>query len=328
MALIHRRHLIRLEREVDVFTARELAATLASVHGFDRYQASDIETAISELATNALKYGKRGLVSLRIDATGLEAVITDEGPGFGAAPKSRSGLGVGLAGVERLMDTLRIESLELGSRVAVRKNLRTSHAAEELSTWSIDVVGRTRSGRSVSGDGYWIRDRGESLLVAVTDGLGAGQGAAQASASVVESFEMSDPRTPLDEMTTSAHQHARSTRGAVCLLARIDPGSQSIEYTGVGDISGFIDPRGERLAMIPGILGVDDPEMRSTRLPWAEHSRLIAWTDGIDMPHEELSRLETETTMPVGDWAEEMALAHGVDRDDGLILVARRTSRK
>lgn len=321
MALINRRHLVRLEREVDVFIARELAAAFADERGFDRYQVSDVETAVSELATNVLKYGERGWASLRINQKGFEAVVTDEGPGFDAAPKSRSGLRVGLSGVKRLMDTIEIESRAEGSQITVRKDLRTSHPENGLPGWEIDVVGRSRSGKSTCGDDFWIRDSGGALQVAVIDGLGTGQGAARASATVIESLDATDAGTPLDEMIALAHERARSSRGAVCLLARVDPGSQTIEYTGVGDISGFVEPPGERLALDPGILGVDQPEVRLSRLPWTDQSRLIVWTDGIKAAPVEL--VGPEPTMSAGDWAEVMTLNYGVDRDDGLILMAR-----
>lgn len=322
MALINRRHLVKLEREVDVFMAREQAASMATGKGFDRYQASDIETSVSELATNVLKYGKRGWVSLRVDQIGFEAVVTDEGPGFDESPKSRSGLGVGLSGVERLMDIIEVKSAAGGSEVTVRKHLRGSPPDLDSTYWVVDIVGRTKSDTSVSGDSSWVRGDGESLEIAVIDGLGSGQGAALASASVIDALEASDVDRPLDELIGSAHERARSSRGAVCLLARVDLRSQEMEYTGVGDVRGFVAPSGERLSLAPGILGVDDPDVQMFRLPWTEDTRLIAWTDGIEVPSEELAPAETKQS--AGDWAEEMALHHGDDRDDGLILLARR----
>ena len=321
MAVIHQRHLVRLQREVDVFIARELAANLAAKTGFDRYQTSEIETSISELGTNALKYGERGWASLRIDDKGFEAVVSDEGPGFKTAPKARSGLGVGLAGVKRLMDTMEIDSFPQGSRVRVRKELPRSAVNQGPSHWSIDVVTRARLGRSVSGDGFWAREADGSLSVAVIDGLGTGDGAAHASASVIESLESTDARVPIDEMLSAAHGRAVATRGAVCLLVRIDPSHQSVEYAGLGDVSGFLYPPAEHLGLSPGILGVGEPELRVSHLQWTHRSLLTMWSDGIALSSEAI--MGGEATAQPGDWAETMALAHGVDRDDGLVLVAR-----
>ena len=140
-------------REVDIYVARELATRMAADVGFDQYACADIETAISELCSNAIKYGGGGWASLRVSVEGLNAVVTDEGPGIEAPPGKKVGLGVGLEGAGRLMDTLEVRQLERGTQVAMSK-------IHPNGPRQIGVMGgrrrrRANRGQTVSGDRWW-----------------------------------------------------------------------------------------------------------------------------------------------------------------------------
>ncbi|MGH3649757.1 MAG: ATP-binding protein, partial [Acidimicrobiia bacterium] len=228
--------LVQLTREVDTFIARELATQMAEVAGFDSYQCADIETAVSEICSNALRYGDRGWAALTVGSNGFVASITDEGPGFGTPVSVRTGLGVGLEGARRLMDELTIEDLAQGSRVTIKKARRSAdHPQEASSSWELSVVNRLKKGNSTSGDMWWCRQDAATITVAVVDGLGSGPQAEAASETIVAALEESAPTAPLDRLLESAHEAARPTRGAVGVVARID--GSTIEYCGVGDVS-------------------------------------------------------------------------------------------
>ena len=320
MALIRQRHLVKLVREVDVFIARELAAELAKEEGFDAYDRSDIETAVSELCSNAIKYGERGWASLRLDDRGFEAAITDEGPGLGEAPP-KSGLGVGLAGAKRLMDSMTIEQLPAGTRIRVTKHhpARLPSSAE----WSVDAVARLRVGSSVSGDRFLAREDRGVLRVALVDGLGSGEHAAAAAIAVIDSLAASGPAEPLQEGVRRAHRAAAATRGAVALVVRVDPGRGVVEHVGIGDVSGVIGPGREPLMSRPGVLGIDEPPIELCATRWTPGSRLVLWTDGIGRPDEDDLDIDDGDV----DKAEEVALRRGTERDDGTLLVASRRTR-
>lgn len=117
--------------------------------GFSPQEAAAIAIAAGELASNALKFGREGEVTLRLgtDPTVLELLVRDQGPGIGDiasaiadgysdgqrpgldSPPSaffdRRGLGHGLGAVKRLMDTLEISSTPgLGTEVLATKQRR------------------------------------------------------------------------------------------------------------------------------------------------------------------------------------------------------------
>jgi serine/threonine-protein kinase RsbT len=106
------------DKERVVMTARYLAAEA----GFDEINQFLIATAASELATNIVKYAKKGEVLLKIvqrdRQLGIQIIARDDGPGIKDIAKamqdnfstSKDSLGLGLPSVKRIMDEFKIES--------------------------------------------------------------------------------------------------------------------------------------------------------------------------------------------------------------------------
>ena len=97
------------------------ARRLAGQVGFDDLEQCLIATAVSELATNIIRYAGSGEVVLRVihktGHDGLEVVAEDHGPGIHDIDKAMqdhfstgNSLGLGLPGVKRLMDEFFINS--------------------------------------------------------------------------------------------------------------------------------------------------------------------------------------------------------------------------
>ncbi len=114
---------VRIQILVDADVARAIvvARQLSREAGLSTPRSTMIATAVSELARNILKYARRGSVTVRaIDRDGrrrVEILATDRGPGIAdieTAMKehfsSGGTLGLGLSGVERMMDEFDIES--------------------------------------------------------------------------------------------------------------------------------------------------------------------------------------------------------------------------
>jgi signal transduction histidine kinase/CheY-like chemotaxis protein len=127
--------LVALEHETDIVLVRKRTRRLAELLGFDRQDQTRVTTAVSELARNAFEYAGGGRAEFRITdeapSGALEISISDKGPGItdldgvlsGSRP-SEKGMGVGLSGAQRLMDTFQIESrANIGTTVRVAKFL-------------------------------------------------------------------------------------------------------------------------------------------------------------------------------------------------------------
>ena len=124
---------ITIEYEHDVVLARQRAREIAALLGFDNQDQTRIATAVSELARNAFVYAGFGKVEFEIEGRTVPQLfvirISDKGPGIANLQDilegryaSRTGMGIGLIGVRRLVDQCEIHSdSKQGTEVAVRK---------------------------------------------------------------------------------------------------------------------------------------------------------------------------------------------------------------
>lgn len=122
---------IELQRPSEPATVTELrhkAAAFAEEQGASKDLIADVNLAVSEAATNAVKYGEEagrpariGLLAQVVDGW-LEFSITDTGERFGRGPSD--GLGLGLTIIARLCDDLKIVQEGAGTTVLMRFALR------------------------------------------------------------------------------------------------------------------------------------------------------------------------------------------------------------
>jgi len=118
-----------VDSTVALGTARHMAADV----GFNEIDQYLIATAVSELATNIVKYAKEGYVLVRIindgERDGLEVQAKDFGPGINDINlamqenfSTGNTLGMGLPGVKRIMDEFHLESkIGKGTNCTARK---------------------------------------------------------------------------------------------------------------------------------------------------------------------------------------------------------------
>jgi len=124
---------VRIERDVDVVTARQEGRALALLLGFSSGDATVVATAISELARNIVLYAKGGEIVITLaeqgSRRGLKITARDEGTGIRDVERvlrrgysTSGGLGLGLPGVRRMMDEFELVSQSgKGTVVTVKK---------------------------------------------------------------------------------------------------------------------------------------------------------------------------------------------------------------
>lgn len=122
-----------IHSESDVARATYVTRQFAEDMGFNTVNQSMIATAVSELASNIVKYAGRGYITIAKlryrDQLGIEVVAEDRGPGISDRVKALTDnistgntLGLGLPGVRRMMDEFLIDSAEgMGTKIVVRK---------------------------------------------------------------------------------------------------------------------------------------------------------------------------------------------------------------
>ncbi len=124
---------VRLVSERHVVYARQRAREIALQLGFDHQEQIRLATATSELARNAFRYAREGVVTFQVTEEQPQRfliAVSDKGGGIGNLDdvlgghyESRTGLGKGLIGTRRLMDHFDIATGTGGTSVTIGKSL-------------------------------------------------------------------------------------------------------------------------------------------------------------------------------------------------------------
>jgi len=125
---------VPVESEEDVVLARQRARQVAALLSFDSQDQIRIATAVSEIARNAYSYAGGGVIDFRVDGNSapqlLQIVVRDRGPGIrnldeilSGRYQSKTGMGLGILGAQRLLDRVDIDSSPKGTTIALKKLL-------------------------------------------------------------------------------------------------------------------------------------------------------------------------------------------------------------
>jgi len=125
--------IIEVRSDTDIVLARQQGRALATKVGFSQVELTMIVTAISELARNIVLYAGHGEIRLQIERnhhmTGLVVIAADNGPGIRDVKlamqdgySTSGGLGIGLPGIQRLMEDFRIDTtVGKGTTITVKR---------------------------------------------------------------------------------------------------------------------------------------------------------------------------------------------------------------
>lgn len=319
-----------LEDEASVAQAIRAALYLAQDMGFEKLACNLMATAISEMATNVLKYANTGTIRIRPtrNRRGIEVLVEDHGPGIvnikqamhDGFSSQKTSLGLGLGVAQRAMDTFRLTSKPgKGTRVVMRKYLPL--APER---YDYGVVSVPDAHFVVNGDAYVAQTmEGNKVLLAVIDGLGQGLPAHQA-ASCVKAIVEDHATTPLDILMRRCDRALRALpeeTGVALSLLRITP--RTLSYAGVGDT--FCHVWGDRSYHLPnqnGIVGLFRlPTVRVTKYTYRDANLLVVLcTDGV---HDHFTRSMLPAEASAWGLADLIMRNHRRAYGDATVLVAK-----
>jgi signal transduction histidine kinase len=192
-----------------VVLARQRGREVAKLLGFDHSTQIRIATAVSELARNAHRYAGGGEVTFGVADGSLTIEVADQGPGItdldavmSGSYESNTGLGQGLIGVRRLMDSFEISSSAAGTRVRTSKQLPDQHPvppqrAREL---RLDLARRASSSAYEE-----VQEQNQELLQA-----------------------LSELRSRQDELVHLNVELEDTNRGVVALYAELDERAEQL----------------------------------------------------------------------------------------------------
>lgn len=278
--------------------ARRQAVRLAETTGLDEATAGKVSIVVSELATNLVRYAKKGEILLRPlnDAAGLgvEVLAIDHGPGIVNTGRSLEDgystggtAGNGLGAVKRLSSEFDIygslaSATQPGGTVVFSRVRATPLKKEPMFEWG--VVERPAPHEIECGDTWRIVERAHELSILMVDGLGHGPQAAKAAAEAADVFSADPFATPTAIMTI-ADRRLRGMRGASMAITQINARDSKLTHVGVGNIAGHLRSRtGELrkgLMSHNGTVGAEMRKLQQIDYDYPEQPLLILHSDGI-----------------------------------------------
>ena len=189
--------------------------------------------------------------------------------------------------------------------------------------WEVGAAERAFVGEHVCGDGHLVAEHDGALTVVVTDGLGHGPSAAEASSAFLE-FVAREPGRPLNDLMTEGSAHISQTRGAAVSILRVDPDAGLLTYCGVGNCHLHTVTPGAPVQPVsmPGIVGHRIRKVVTSEFALPEAGVIVLCSDG--MP----SRFDIPdgTEMSAQQIADALLAQYGKNHDDVTVVVVRLKS--
>lgn len=187
------------------------------------------------------------------------------------------------------------------------------------------VAGLAHEGEARSGDLAVFAPFPGGGLVAVIDGLGHGDGAADA-AEAAGAILQQHSALPPQQLLQRVHQELRQTRGAVMTMAWFDLQDRAMRWTGVGNVEARLVRAGDHLGarfdspvVLGGVVGYNLPQVRVGTVPLGPGDAVALATDGVAADYS----VSLESGVAAQALAERILARHGKGTDDALAVVVR-----
>jgi negative regulator of sigma-B (phosphoserine phosphatase) len=198
-----------------------------------------------------------------------------------------------------------------------------------MSDWPLvlerGVAGAAHEGEERSGDLAVFATLKRGGLVAVIDGLGHGDPAADAAEAAGEILH-AHADDPPQELLDRCHEELRHTRGAVMTLAWFDLEQRTMAWTGVGNVEARFVRAGDRgdarhasPVVLGGVVGYNLPQVRMGSIPLEPGDAVVLATDGIAPDYSS----SLQSGIAAQKLAERVLERHGKGNDDALAAVVR-----
>ncbi len=290
-----------METAIEVIESSQVAQVRREVAQIARDQgmtAEDLGRAAlvaTEIATNLVKYGKRGsvVISPFFDegSVGVQIIALDHGPGFADFHASaRDGhstggsLGIGLGVIKRSADlfdtyTPPRQGSALLARVA-RDRVGPLASQARLALGSRRAAMRDET---ECGDAWAHASAGRWERLCVADGLGHGPLAAVASQAAITAFLGAGEHDTPQDIIQRCHAAMAGTRGAVMAVVAIDQHASRFQFAGVGNIAGVLQTAAgaHHLLSTEGIVGHKFRAVTVVERTWSAGDSVVLSSDGL-----------------------------------------------
>ncbi|TYL90987.1 SpoIIE family protein phosphatase [Bradyrhizobium rifense] len=281
-----------------VAEARRAVTDLAQRMGFNETDKGKLALVATELSTNLVKHGSGGEILVGAyddsESQGIEILALDKGAGMSNVAacledgySSAGTAGRGLGAVVRQSHFVDIGSWPgVGTAVLARvvpgnaPSIKPSGVpTSSAPTWG--GVSVAKAGEDVCGDAWSVSNTGDVRTLLVVDGLGHGPDAAEAAVEAVRLFHRYNGHT-VTNLLDYIHGGLRATRGAAVSVARFDPATKNVNFSGIGNVAGVVITAGEtkRMVSMAGTAGFNTRKIRAFDYPFAQ-GLIILHSDGL-----------------------------------------------
>lgn len=322
-----------------VAEGRRLALWLAGRLGFSEERAGQAALIATEMGSNLAKHARGGELLIRTltepdgEATGIEMLAVDKGPGMAEAAARRDGystagtLGHGLGAIERQSDHLDIYTHATGTAIAAQIWRERPALNAPRPRFDIGAVQVSKTGEDVCGDDWSWRQRDGRLALLIADGLGHGLHAHDASTAATRLFAGEHELSP-GRVIGDVHAALRPTRGAAVAMLAIDVDRRTGAFAGLGNITGMVLlPSGGRHSMVShnGTAGHSAARIQEFNYPVPPQAIIVMFSDGLST-HWDLSSYPGLTQRSPSLMAGVLYRDFSRRRDDVTVVVARERS--
>lgn len=314
----------------DVSAARRLVREVGASLHLGTIVTESMAIIISELATNQLRHAGGGRAAVRPvtrdGVVGIEIEMVDHGQGladpkraFAGVPQNGESLGIGLAGVNRLSLELDLDTrVGEGIRILARRFGKPVRRRPSVTILGRPIATETRAGDAAC---FWRTD--DSLLVMLSDGVGHGVPAREASDLALATTRFHREAAP-DVILTACDVALRGSRGAVLALIRVDERAHAVAAASVGNIEGGVCHLGrlEPILAQAGVVGAPwAPTIcRPLLLAMPEGALLVLATDGTRGSLEECGGPAAHLLPP---WELAQRILDRRGNDDAMVVVVK-----
>lgn len=273
--------------------ARRQVETLAKTLEFTNNQLSQAAILISEMATNLIKHATKNprliLQTIHFKTyKRLQILALDQGPGmynlnlcFRDGYSTVGTQGTGLGAIQRQASFSQFFSLpSIGT--AVLAYIDNQESKKELTNLNISGICLPLISEKISGDAWFSIEINYRKLVFISDGLGHGPIAADASQAAMAIFKKTAHLGPGD-IVNKVNEGLKKTRGASVAVAEINTREKKVIYAGLGNIGGTVMIGRSMYHMIchDGTAGMGPCHIQEYVYPWQKNATLIMHSDGL-----------------------------------------------
>lgn len=189
--------------------------------------------------------------------------------------------------------------------------------------WGVAIA--PLKGEVTSGDSYIVRAMPGGVLVAVVDGVGHGDEAAEAAQKAVQVLARA-PEMNAISLVRRCHAVLMDTRGVVMSIAWLDTQQNSMTWLGVGNVAGHVlrsdpntMPTREVMLTRGGTVGLRLPMLVASVTEMNPGDVILLATDGLAPGYSNEVRLDA----PLQHLADQLLASYARGTDDALVLVGR-----